>query len=40
MSSAGRDAIPALARRHEVLADSDATPTIPALPPARNPERE
>ena len=28
MSGAGRDAIPALARRHEVLADSDATHII------------
>ena len=32
MSGAGRAATPALARRHEVTADSGATPTLPGLP--------
>ena len=36
MRGAGRVATPALARRHESIAASDATPTIPGLPPPRN----
>ena len=35
MSGAGRVATPALARRHESIAASDATPTLPGLARAR-----
>ena len=36
MSGAGRAATPALARRHEVTADSGTAPLLPGLPPPRN----